>query len=186
MVNKKLEKFKELLIFIVNNFNNDDLYQTKLWKLLYFCDADYFEKKRKTITGINYYKNSYGPTPDKIIINEALKEVGDYIKTQEIKKSDNKKAIIFKPIKECEFKYLSANEVEEARDICEKYYRLSVNEIVLLAHKDTPYLGASKKEKIDFKFVNYRDKENFEIEDTPLYKGKISDGAVKKLLSYVK
>jgi hypothetical protein len=186
MGNKKLEKFKELLIFIVNNFNNNDLYQTKLWKLLYFCDADYFEKKRKTITGINYYKNNYGPTPDKNIINEALREIGDCVKIEKIKKTDNRKLIIFKPLKECDFKYLSANEVEEARDICEKYYRLSVDEIVLLAHKDTPYLGASKKGKIDFEFVDYRDKENFEIENMPLYKGKISDGAVKKLLSYVK
>ncbi|KUK50060.1 MAG: hypothetical protein XD75_0075 [Parcubacteria bacterium 33_209] len=186
---KSLDKFKELLIYIVKNFNdNETLTETKLWKLLYFCDADFFEKHRETITGIDYYKNNYGATPDKKIIDKATLQIKDYVKIKKIKKPDGKTIKVYKPQNDYKYQVLSANEIEEARSTCEKYYRLSVRDISVLAHKDPPYLGAKMKERIDFNFVDYREDKDVEKivgEDRSFYQGKISDEAAERLLAYV-
>lgn len=186
---KGLKKFKELLIYIVKNFNDDEtLTETKLWKLLYFCDSDFFEKHRKTITGIDYYKNNYGATPDKKIIDKVIPQIKNYVKVEKIKKSGGKTMRIYKPQNDYNYQVLSANEIEEARSTCRKYYRLSVQDISVLAHKDPPYLGAKMRERVDFNFVDYRedkDIEEIEGEDRFLYQGKISDEAAKRLLAYV-
>jgi hypothetical protein len=185
-----LEKFKELLIYIVKNFNdNETLTETKLWKLLYFCEADFFEKNKKTITGVDYYKNIYGATPDKKVIDRILPKTKDYVKTEKIKKPDGKIITLYKPGKDYHYEVLSADEIMEIQKTCAKYCRLPVSSITVLAHKDPPYLGVKMKEKIDFNFVNYRedkDTEEIECEDKSLYQGKISDEAAEKLLAYVR
>lgn len=189
MIQKNVEKFKELLIYIVKNFNdNETLTETKLWKLLYFCDADFFEKHGKTITGIDYYKNNYGATPDKKIIDKVLLQIKDYVKIEKIKKPDGKIIRVYKPQSGYRYQALFADEIEEARSTCEKYYRLSVQDISVLAHKDPPYLGAKIRERVDFNFVNYRedkDTEEIEGENKSLYQGKISGEAAERLLAYV-
>ncbi len=177
---KNIEKFKQLLVYIVNNYNNNDLYETKLWKLIYFCDADYFEKNRKTITGINYYKNTYGPTPDKNVVDLAIKKAKDFITIDKYVKNGNKKSL-YRPKKMCDLNFLTADEIEEVRKVCEKYFRLSTNDIIILAHKDTPYLGSKMGGVINFKLVDYRDEEYPENEDCDNYQGEISDEAIKKL-----
>lgn len=184
-----LEKFKELLIYIVKNFNdNETLTETKLWKLLYFCDADFFEKHKKTISGVSYYKNNYGATPDKKVIDKTLPRVKDFIKIEKIKKPNGKIIKIYRPQDDYKYVVLSANEIDEARKTCEKYYRLPVSDISILAHKDPPYLGAKIKERIDFNFVNYRENKDEEIEseDKSIYQGKISDEAGQRLLNYAR
>ncbi|PIZ01076.1 hypothetical protein COY61_00760 [bacterium (Candidatus Gribaldobacteria) CG_4_10_14_0_8_um_filter_33_9] len=187
MSQKSLEKFKELLIYVVKHFNdNETLTETKLWKLLYFCEADFYEKFNHTITGVDYYKNLYGATPAKVVINRVLPQAKDYVKTEKIKKDSGKIMTVFKPHNDYKYKALSANEIEQIRKTCEKYFRLSVSDITILAHQDPPYLGAEKGKKIDFRFVNYReDKDIEEIEDVKTYSGTISDEAAENLLTYV-
>ena len=85
-----------------------------------------------------------------------------------------------------EYKILTANEIETARETCNQYCNLSVNDICTLAHKDPPYLGAGMRERINFSFVDYRDKEAEVVEEENCgYKGTISDEAAGKLLAYV-
>jgi len=189
--NKKIAKFVELLIYIVQNFNNNcTLTETKLWKLLYFCDADFFYKYRKTITGIDYCKNNYGATPIKEVIDETLPKIKGYITRERIKKADGRTITIYKPKqgKDYEYQTISANEIEEAGKICKKYFRLSVSDIVCLAHKDPPYLIAEMGGKINFNFVHYRENEE-DVEATAgkryVYKETISDEAGQKFLAYV-
>lgn len=184
MIDKRVEKFKELLIFIVNQYDNNDLSETKLWKLMYFCEADYFEKNRVTITGVNYYKNHFGPTPDKIVINEALERAKGYINIIVITNEDRKKKKMYSPLAEPNYNHLTANEIKEARESCEKYFRLSSTDIVILAHKDAPFLGSDISSKIDFSLVDYRDNNEDDLEDNR-YPGKVSDRSIEKLLSYV-
>jgi len=196
MSSKNIQKFEDLLVFIVSNFsNNGTLTPTKLWKLFYFCEAGFYEKNKRTITGVDYFKNNYGPTPDQKISEKALKEVGKYINTEKIKKDDGKTITVFdaKPNTEYKFQSIGADEIEEARNICGKYFQLSVEDICLLAHKDPPYLGADKSEKgdrIDFDFVFYRDPKDDEdfIEKSASIKkvNPVSVEGVRGLIDYVR
>ena len=187
---KTMDKFRELIIYIVHNYNNSEtLTETKLWKLLYFCDADFYEKHKRTITGIEYFKNTYGATPDIKVVDKVLPELKDSVKVETIKKADGKKIKLYKPDDNYQpsYKLLTADEIEEIRKTCEKYYRLSASDVSVLAHKDPPYLGTDMRKPIDFKFVNYREDEIDDIdENESSYKGTISDEAAGKLLTYVR
>jgi len=185
---KNLEKFKELWAYIVDNFNNDGtLTETKLWKLLYFSEADFFEKNKKTITGIDYYKNKYGATPDKKVIDDIRPQLKAFIRTKKIKTKDGRNITVYESLKEYPCKSVSAQEIEEVRKTCDKYYRLPLNDVCVLAHKDPPYLGAKMGKKIDFNFVVYREKDEVEFPypKKGSYKGTISEEAGRKLLAYV-
>ena len=73
---KKTEKQKERVVLSsanVDKFENAFLYitqkigalpnvgQTVLYKILYFCDFDYYEKYEEQLTGARYQRNHYGP-----------------------------------------------------------------------------------------------------------------------------
>lgn len=184
---EEIEKFKQLLTYVVNfcTTNNINLVETKLWKILYFCESDYFEKHWGKITKVNYYKNIYGSTPDKKIINAAIGELKEHLLIEKIEKPDGKKITTFKTKKEYPCENLSGQEVEEIRKACEKYSRLGTSELTLLAHKDPPYLIAKKQDKINFDFVRYREDETEEpVVEKTNYEGEISDEAIRRLLDY--
>src|SRR3989338_8704956 len=76
--NKKIEKQEERVVLSsanVDKFENAFLYitqkigalpnvgQTVLYKILYFCDFDYYEKYEEQLIGARYIRNHYGPTP---------------------------------------------------------------------------------------------------------------------------
>lgn len=185
------EKFKELLYFVIAANSPDGVLETKLWKLLYFSEADFFEQKKQRITKVAYYKNHFGPTPDIKVIKEALSELKSYVKAEKIKLKDGRTITLFKTIKDMQYKYTSIPERETTQRTCEKYFHLGVNDICVLAHKDPPYLGANKHEEIDFKFVIYRAEESEEATleeeiEEPASTENVSSEAARRILAYAR
>jgi len=61
---KNLEKFKEVLLYILNKVGSKpNIGETVIYKLLYFIDFDFYEKYEEQLIGATYIKNRYGPTP---------------------------------------------------------------------------------------------------------------------------
>ena len=61
---KNLEKFKEVLLYILNKVGSKpNIGETVIYKLLYFIDFDFYEKYEEQIIGATYIKNRYVPTP---------------------------------------------------------------------------------------------------------------------------
>lgn len=150
----KKDKLKEIIWFI-SKYYNQNLYETKLWKLVFFVEADYFQKYREKISGVSFIKNKRGPTPSYSKAKKALEELMDnnYL----LKNSDN----TYYAKNEFELKYLDAQKIDAIKSTCEKYYRLTTKELCLLTHKDPVYLSAEKYNSIlDFNFVDYREDED--------------------------
>ncbi|HED37805.1 MAG TPA: helix-turn-helix domain-containing protein, partial [Ignavibacteria bacterium] len=60
---KNLEKFKQVLLYILNKVGGKpNIGETVLHKLLYFIDFDYYEKFEESLMGATYIKNHHGPT----------------------------------------------------------------------------------------------------------------------------
>ena len=161
----KKERLKEVIWYICENYNQQ-LYETKLWKLAFFCDTDYFQKYEKPLTEVAYIKNKRGPTP---VYNIAKEAIGELIENGYIVKADTGAYVA---IKEYPLQYLEATQIDAINTTCDKYYKLSVNQICTLAHRDPVYLAAEKaNEVLDFSFVAYRDDggngENEETEELP-------------------
>lgn len=58
------EKFKNLVLYILSKCGSKpNIWKTVLYKLLYFCDFNFFEKTRKYLTGVPYIKLPMWPAP---------------------------------------------------------------------------------------------------------------------------
>lgn len=183
---KKVDKFTEIINYICNKYNSGDMTEMKLWKLLFFCEADYYEKYGELLTGLKYIKNTYGPTPEypaaKIVLDK-LKADGCITTT---KKKENNKIVYIESLYEPQLKHLTARELENVLETCERYYRLSAGELSTLSHNDPIYLAAeTEKDSLDFSFSRYRDNE--ELSPVSVIKNRIKESfsadASSKLLS---
>jgi len=164
---KKVARMKELIWYICENYNHR-LYETKLWKMTFFCDSDYYQKYKKSISEVSYIKNKQGPTPIYEIAKNAIDEL---IKYKYVKKTD----IGYVAIKDYKIKNLGPQETDAINSTCDKYYQLNVNQICTLAHRDPVYLSAEKMNDIlDFNFVNYRDEDTEDTEDLSGLEKKVS------------
>jgi len=57
-----LEKFKNMVLYLVNRLGS--VLETKLNKLLWYCDFLYFKESSVSITGTQYVRFPYGPVPN--------------------------------------------------------------------------------------------------------------------------
>lgn len=77
------EKILAGIKYFVKNTRN--VGRTKLYKLLYFWDFEYFKKYGMTVTGYQYYTFPFGPVP---------KELSDYIQNDSLPDFLNKDILI--------------------------------------------------------------------------------------------
>lgn len=148
---QKKEKLKELIWYICENYNQQ-LFETKLWKLAFFCDADYFQKYNESITSVPYIKNARGPTP---VFNIAKLALAELISDGYITRAENDTYVATKDYK---VKYLDNQKIDAINTTCDIYYKLNVKQICTLAHRDPVYLAAENiNDILDFSFVAYRD-----------------------------
>lgn len=57
---ENVEKFKQALLYITQKIGAlPNVGQTVLYKILYFCDFDYYEKFEEQLIGARYIKNHY-------------------------------------------------------------------------------------------------------------------------------
>lgn len=150
------KKFKELLLFIVSKFGDEGVIETKLMKLLYFVEAEYYRSQRRTITDVSYFRNTFGPTPDMRVLNRAYRELGKMLHIER-GKSTGKAFTVFKVArKDFSYNLLTEQEMEVVSKTIDLYGKLPSARLVVLSHFDPPYLAAKPKREIDFKFTLYR------------------------------
>jgi uncharacterized phage-associated protein len=156
---KKTPKVRpeELITYILANFNNEHLTETKLNKLLYFCDFDYYEKYQSPITTSIYVRNNYGPTVkdlkdilDRMIEKGLIKEVKE---TNYFGSPQTRYSIISDKIK---FSF-TEEEIQVIKDVNEKYRELKPTELSSISHFDPPFLSTRLGGTINYKHVLFRD-----------------------------
>lgn len=157
----KKNKLKNLIVYILAEYNNSNLTETKLQKLLYFCDFGCYEISGQSITGFKYKKNHYGPTINNLA--KYLKELKDegYIEIIEGKTpyGSPKKTFAVKRSLGNFREIFSDLELKTIDDINNAYAGLKPKEISDLSHTDFPYLATNDSEEIDYNLVNYREDE---------------------------
>lgn len=181
----RLERLKELITLVLKEIG-EPVAKTKLWKLLYFSEADFCALRGQPITGVTYYKNHFGPTPAGNVVARAINELSKFIKVEEFTVEEGKTGTYYKFRKLYHSSLLSKEQVESVRRTVAKYGKLSVSEIVNLSHCDEPYLAADFQGPVDLSLVRYR--EEGEVEEKPQEsptRETISDEAARNLLRYV-
>ncbi|ODS32422.1 MAG: helix-turn-helix protein [Candidatus Scalindua rubra] len=156
---KNLEKFKEVLLYILNKVGSKpNIGESVLYKLLYFIDFNYYEKYEEQLIGATYIKNNYGPTPKEFIKiieemetqKEIVKVEGKYFQYPQRK---------YLPLRTPDLSRLKANELRIIDDVLEKVSNMNAARISEYSHNDVPWLTTDDGEIIDYESVFYRTSE---------------------------
>ena len=157
---KNLDKFKEILIYILNRVGSKpSIGETVIYKLLYFIDFDFYEKYEEQLIGATYIKNHYGPTPiefkaivEKMLANKEIVKVKDsYFDYPQTK---------YLPLRKANLSGIKADEIELIDGVLNKLSDMNATQISEYSHNDVPWLTTGNEEIIEYESVFYR---------TPIY-----------------
>ena len=153
---KKLDKFKEVLLYILEKVGGKpNVGLTVLYKLLYFIDFDYYEKYEEQLMGLTYIKNHHGPTPKEFIkVIKAMKDSGEI---EEVKSTyftfEQKK---FLPRVKADTSKLTGREIELINLVLAKLSDMSATTLSEYSHHDVPWMSHEDGEVINYESVFYR------------------------------
>jgi len=151
-----VEKFKNVLLYITQKIGAmPNIGQTVLYKILYFCDFDYYEKFEEQLTGARYIKNHYGPTP--IAFAKIVKEMITAKQIVEVKsKFFDKNQTKYIPVVKPDLSNLSGQELDHIDEEIKRLSGKTAKELTDLSHKDVPWLATLEGKDIPYETVFYR------------------------------
>jgi len=152
---KNMEKFKEVLLYILNKVGSKpNVGETVIYKLLYFIDFDFYEKYEEQLVGATYVKNNYGPTPlefQKIVEQMADRELvrvkSTYFNFPQTK---------YLPLRKPDLTKLRANEIEVIDNVLNKLSDMNASQISDYSHDDVPWLTTKDDGIIEYESAFYR------------------------------
>lgn len=153
---KDLEKFKEVLLYILNKVGSKpNVGETVIYKLLFFIDFDYYELYEEQLIGATYIKNNYGPTPV-----EFKKIVEEMIKKEEIIRVDSKyfdyPQTKYLPLKQANIAILNGKEIIVIDNVLNRLSDMSAKKISDYSHGDVPWQVTEEGKQINYETVFYR------------------------------
>jgi len=153
---ENVEKFKNALLYITQKISAlPNVGQTVIYKILYFCDFDYYEKFEEQLIGARYIRNHYGPTPVEFraIIDQMTKDG----QIEEIKtKFFTKDQIKYIPVKKPDLSVFNGRELKHLDEEIEKYGSKTAKELTDFSHKDVPWIITPEGKEIEYESVFYR------------------------------
>lgn len=153
---KNLDKFKEVLLYILNKVGSKpNVGETVIYKLLYFIDFNFYEKYEDQLIGATYQKNHHGPTPiefTKIVDemmdgNDLTKVTGKYFKYPQTK---------YLPLRPPELSKLKAHEIKLIDETLDHLSDMNAAQISEYSHNDVPWLTTEDQGIIEYESVFYR------------------------------
>jgi transcriptional regulator with XRE-family HTH domain len=153
---KKLRKFKEVLLYILSKVGaKPNVGETVIYKLLYFIDFNFYEKYEEQLIGATYIKNHHGPTP--IEFRAIIKEM---VTAKELECVQSKYFNFLQkkylPRRESDLSLFSAEELQSIDDVLNKLSSMTAASISEYSHGDVPWITTPNGEKIDYESVFYR------------------------------
>lgn len=165
-VNKKIKldpnKFKQLFLYILEKCGSKpNVGETVLYKLLYFCDFNFFEIYEKSLSGMKYKKMQYGPIPDQTLFNPIMKEMRESGMVERLSRSYLNDTIQTRYLNfataDLSVFGLDTDKVIKVVDsVIERLSGMSARQIEDHSHHDYPWQAHEYGEEIDYSSVFLR------------------------------
>ena len=153
----QIEKTKNVLLYILEKCaGKPNVGETVLYKLLYFCDFNYYEIYEEHLTGARYRKLPYGPVPKHIdhIIHQMVTDG----QLQQIKTDYHSlPQVRFLPLIKADLTQLSAAEKTVIDDVIQQMSDWNAHKISDYSHQDMPYCATEEDDYISYNLVFYRE-----------------------------
>lgn len=162
------EKLKQALLYVIGEVGHmPNIGLTVIYKLLYFIDFDYYEKFSKSITGMKYMHNYYGPTPDRKIFDKLIEDMknNDEIHIEKISFHGKMQKKYLPKNEFIDLGSLSGQEVNHINEVLDRMKHLTASQISDYAHRDTPWVLTKQGEVIDYKLSKYRTSSTSVVDD---------------------
>ena len=157
MMTYNKDKFEELLHYIIHKCGHlENIGKTTLYKILYFCDFDYYELYEIPLTGERYVKLGHGPAPDhfkEAIANLKFKKI---IRTDKFVYHGHDQEKFLCDV-EPKLAHLSAQEKLVVDKVIGKLCNMNATQISSYSHLDMPWKATQERDIIDYNLVFYRD-----------------------------
>lgn len=151
-----LEKYKQVLHYIIDSVGaRRNIGKTTLYKILYFCDFDFYELYETPLTGEMYRKIGYGPAPCNFgTVTKCLEQEGKVKRMQgRYGKYVQQK---FNSMKKPATDLISEAEKGLINKVIKKLSGKNAVQISKFSHKDLPWRATADGEIIDYELVFYR------------------------------
>ncbi len=153
---ENVEKFKNVLLYITKKIGAlPNVGQTVLYKILYFCDFDYYEKYEEQLIGARYIRNHFGPTPVEFgaIVKEMVYDGQiEVVKTKFFDKEQTK----YIPVVEPDLAVLTGRELGHIDEEIDRLGGKTATELSDFSHKDVPWIVTAEGKEILYETVFYR------------------------------
>jgi hypothetical protein len=180
MEKSKKENLLKLVRAISTRVQEKDGYlnKTKLIKLLYLIDIEFFKTHKKTFTDFNWIFKDYGPWAYEY--NEIFQSIsespyfqineGDRLDIDTIFIKSRKKTDLSEVTDDIDFKFITLQ-------LIDKWADRSLDELLNFVYFYTePMMGAVRGNPLDFnKITRYKDVEKFELSKSSLSPQKLND-----------
>lgn len=152
----QVNKFKNVLLYILERCaGKPNVGETVLYKLLYFCDFNYYELYEEHLTGATYRKLPYGPVPQKLdtIIGQMI-EKGQLqrVKTEYRGYPQTR----YLPLEKADLTELRASEKDVIDRVIEQMSDWSAAMLSNYSHGDKPWKASKDGEDINYELAFYR------------------------------
>lgn len=149
-------KLKNVLLYLIGRCaGKPNVGETVLYKLLYFCDFNYYELYEEHLTGATYRKLPFGPVPQKIdsLIGQMM-ENGQIqrVKTEYYGKTQSR----YIPLVKADLTELKASEKEVIDKVIEQMSDWTATTISSYSHSDKPWKATEPNHTIDYELAFYR------------------------------
>ncbi len=156
---ENVEKFKNALLYITQKIGAlPNVGQTVLYKILYFCDFDYYEKYEEQLIGATYIKNHFGPTPREF--SKVIKEMIENGEIEEVvTKFFDKDQRKYLPVKNPDLSVFSGRELQHIDEEIARLGHKTAKELSDFSHQDIPWISTEIGKNIPYEAVFYRTKD---------------------------
>lgn len=156
------DKFKQLLLYILEKCGaKPNVGETVLYKLLYFCDFDYFEIHEKPLTGMPYIRLQFGPVPVQANYNPIIRKMVEAKELTLIRRVYTGETVQTKyiPLISYNINNFLPQEIEVMNKAINRLSDMSARQIEDHVHRDYPWLSHQDGEIIEYGSVFGRDGE---------------------------
>jgi len=152
------QKLRNLLLYILEKVGGrPNIGETVLYKLLYFCDFDHYEKTGKSITSLTYRKLQFGPVPRQSQFNPVIE---DMLEHEEMRKFPQpyhgKQQIRYVALTEPDVRLFTSEELRTIDSVLGRLGHMNAVEIEEYVHGDVPWAATEHQKPMDYELVHWR------------------------------
>jgi len=145
------EKQKNIILYFLNTINNAYLGLTKLMKLLYYVDFEFYQNEGSSITGDQYVAMPYGPVPRKAesLLEKMTNDEQIHMEKVTFVYPQNK----YYPKVEHNMSTFSAKELSHIENVAKRFQHWTAKQMSDLTHDEYPWQTTRRGEIIDYNLV---------------------------------